>query len=273
MMSQNRTKLAGRDFQHLRTRFGLRSGVAGLPSDMNEPLIDEGRDPAVRPGYLVYSAKINESALACFLRCRCGCGAAGTISKRTFIDVYSNGVLVNMPSSALCCCWSDNARFVYFDKWGLGTPQEVGVCNPAPYCCPHCCNLCGDTIGFKRAVGCPLNIGHWAYVCGCCCPLDVFVGLEKGEGLILAGKINEAKEKFIANGNKSPPYPRSGLMMGEPEPTASGGMMGMAPGKAKEMLEAKKGMLIGKASGFLPPGAAGMLASATAEKSGEADLL
>jgi hypothetical protein len=158
----------------------------------------------MQPGYLVYTAKMDESGLACFWRSRCAFCGAEELSKRTFIDVYSNGVLISTPQACMCCV-CDNARFTYFDKWSLGEATKVGCCQPCPWWCPHCFDLCGETMGFKKSCGCPSNILHYAYSCCCCCTVDVLVGLDRGQGDVLSGQINAAKARFHAAGNRSPP--------------------------------------------------------------------
>ena len=168
--------------------------------------VDPGRDKACLPGYLVHSAQMNEENLICYMRACCFCVSAEEVARRTFVDVYSNGVLLNVPKACCCCIWSDDAKFVYYDHFRLGEATDVGVCNPCPYCCPHACGCCGETLGFKKSCGCPTGAGHWACVmCLCVCPVDVLAGLETGQGAILADQIKRARARFEAAGNQNPP--------------------------------------------------------------------
>lgn len=183
--------------------------------------LDMSRAPALQPGYLVYSAKLDQEKLKCYWCSRCECCASDELSRRTVLDVYSNGLMTNVPVPCCCFCSFDNARFMYFDKFPLGTPMKVGCCTPCPFWCPHCFECCGETIGFYKSCGCPTFAFHWAYLCAgyglcCCCALDVFVGLAPGQADIVTAQIAAAKAQFHAAGNQSPP--RVVVMQGPPQP-------------------------------------------------------
>jgi len=190
--------------------------------------VDPGRTKACLPGYLVHSAQMNEDKLICYMRACCFCCSAEDVARRTFVDVYSNGVLVNVPKACCCCIWSDDAKFIYFDQFRLGEPIDVGCCSPCPYPCPHACGCCGETLGFKKCCGCPTGVGHWSCTGGlllapflcvfalCICPLDVIAGFEDGQAAILVDQIKRARARFEAAGNQNPPMAVAPPMMGGP---------------------------------------------------------
>jgi hypothetical protein len=181
--------------------------------------LDPGRTKACLPGYLVHSAQMNEESLICYMRACCFCISAEDVARRTFVDVYSNGILVNVPKACCCCIWSDDAKFVFYDRFKVGDATTVGCCSPCPHCCPHACGCCGETLGFKKCIGCPSGIGHWASSFGCCCVIDVIAGLEQGQAPILADQIQKARARFEAAGNQSPPM----MVMAPPPPMQQGG--------------------------------------------------
>lgn len=168
-------------------------------------VLDPLRAPTCQPGRLVYCSKIDHEKLACFYKCCCFCSTEQVV-KRTFVDVYTNGVLMNTPAGCCCCCWADRATMWYYDNPRVfGQPIVGGCCDPFPYFCPHCFGCCGDTLIFKRGCGCPNYLGHCqGVVCGCCCPIDIIFGLREGEALMLKRCIDETAMQFrMTMGNAS----------------------------------------------------------------------
>ena len=168
---------------------------------------DLERHPAVQPGQLLYSAKIDRGSLKCFYRCcQLNC-CPSTQAARTFMDVYEEGVLVNIPCALCgCCCARDfGAMLFWADPMFTSEAQKGGCCSPCPYPCPHACNCCGETLILKSGCcGLPTRTLHWS----CCflvfCPIDVFAGLQTGEASRLAHEINEAKKRSFTGGPRIP---------------------------------------------------------------------
>jgi len=178
-------------------------------------LPDIGRHPTLIPGRLVYSARMDRDKLACFYRTCLYC-ATEAVTKRSILDVYSNGIMMNLPIGCCCCCWQDRGSFFWFDNNVVFGEPEVAECFANPrfilaglfgcpfYWCPHCCGICGESILFTRSCGCPNGIGH---VNGlgpcCCCPIDVVYGLAQGEAQQLKGIIMNTLINFRMNGGGS----------------------------------------------------------------------
>ena len=166
---------------------------------------DPTRDPVTTPGQIIYSAQIARDKVEC-LYC-CAICVKQRAAARYNIDVYSNGVLYNEPVTCCCCCLKDSNGFSYFDHavFNSGAAQVTGCCKPFPNWCPHCFNLCGESIFLPLpcCVGPGCQPPGWGYLPGCCCMnYAVLGGLRDGEGMNLATQINNAKALFVANGNK-----------------------------------------------------------------------
>lgn len=155
---------------------------------------DPHRHFSCQPGRLIYSAKFDHNALAQFYKCN-NCYCSTDVVNRTYADVYSNGVLVNAPR-ACCCCWKDHARLMHFDDvLFMDTPVVGGCCTPYPHCCPHFCDLFGETLVFRSGPAqYPSQFAHCAGQG--CCPIEVLLGLPLGEGLILSSHLQNALFAF-----------------------------------------------------------------------------
>ena len=177
---------------------------------------DMERHPAVQPGQLLYSAKLDRGSLKCYYRCcQCNC-CPSTQAARTFMDVYEEGVLVNIPTALCgCICARDHGTMLFWaDPMFTSDATKGGCCTPFPYCCPHACNCCGETVILKSGCcGCPSYGLHWPCVACCFCPVDVFAGLKAGEAEAVAHHINEAKKKSFTGG---PPIPSGAPMVAAP---------------------------------------------------------
>jgi len=163
--------------------------------------VDADRHPTCQPGKIVYSAQMDYDKLMWLYRCQCNCAVdKEAVVARNFVDVYDNMVMSNAPGA--CCCGliaCDKIGGFYFDR-DMPEPIAGGCCSPFPWCCPHHCNFCGETLAFKRCCGCPSFVGHWAYLGPCClCPTDVIAGLKENEAAKLAAKIKDAQAAFRAN--------------------------------------------------------------------------
>lgn len=179
---------------------------------------DRERDPRLQPGKLIYSAKFDRDRLKCFYKCQCICLNNDVLVKRTFLDVYEEGVLFNAPC-AVCCglCWSDRANFAFWGtKFLKGEPKKAGVCSPFPYCCPHCFNCCGETVAFPLGtfkICIPEVDGHWCCMIPLCCiilfPAVMITGLRDGEGDSLQTRLNGASAAAKARGEAGLAFPTS----------------------------------------------------------------
>lgn len=172
------------------------------------------RMPHMVPGQLKYSAKMNLAALEKFYCWNCMCPVKGAMARRTYVDVYSTGVQTNTPKGCCCCFWCDNAVYLHYDDKRVGdTWGQAGCCKPFPWCCPHLCNCCGETLYVNQCFACcapgyPLFAGHcfgclgyiiFAYgkIYPCCvmAKYDTWYGLEPGEATKVAAEIELAKRE------------------------------------------------------------------------------
>lgn len=168
---------------------------------------DPRRNQFCQPGQLIYSAKMDPSGIACFHRCVRGqCCCLENIVSRTFVDVYSNGVLLSTPFR-MCYCDCDHATMAYYDRrMFTDAVVEAGCCRPCPYFCPHVCGLFGDALAFPGGCcGYPdSNAGHCFVSMGCFFPVFLMYGLAPGEGLATAMIINNEIAKFRSGPYKEP---------------------------------------------------------------------
>jgi len=162
---------------------------------------DPGRNRMVQPGTLLYSAKMDRSSLKCYYCLQCYWCSEGLLA-RTVLDVYTQGILVNVPSGKMCCCSRDNGQFVFYDDPMFGRlPTKAGCCEPFPFWCPHGCGCCGEALALKSS-GCtsPRWVGHWwCAIALCipfctvgCCAADIFAGLADGEADLVASVLQTA---------------------------------------------------------------------------------
>ena len=169
---------------------------------------DPTRNRNVEPGVLLYSAKMNRDSLKCYY-CLNLYWCSGNLLSRTILDVYSQGVLMNVPAGKFCCCSEDDGRFIFYDDEPFSNPPvKAGCCDPFPFFCPHFCGCCGEVVAL-RSGGCtaPRGVGHW--YCSCmiylvfckfgCCSSDMFAGLADGEAdrvVAVLQKAMQAAKKF-----------------------------------------------------------------------------
>jgi len=161
------------------------------------------RAPHMVPGQLKYSAKMDLAALEKFYCCHCMCPVKNAMARRTYIDVYSTGVQTNAPMGCCCCFWCDNAVYLHYDDKRLGDVWgQAGCCKPFPWCCPHLCNCCGETLFVHQcfaccAPACPLMAGHHfgciPFYCASCSKFDTWYGLQPGEATQVASEVELAK--------------------------------------------------------------------------------
>lgn len=170
--------------------------VAGMDIDF-----DTTRHVSCHPGRLLYSAKLDRDVLSCYYRALLFCYPEELVN-RTYLDVYSNGVLANVPKGCCCCLSTDDGRFVHYDHSMFTSPPVAGgCCNPAPHPCMHCFNLCGETLVFRSGmfgmpIGCPVGLFHGWEMCWIFCPVDVLCGLKAGEGDKLQSVLKVALDNF-----------------------------------------------------------------------------
>lgn len=171
---------------------------------------DEGRHAATYPGTVVYTAQLDREKLKCFYRCHYHCCNLDYLVSRAYLDVYTNGIGINLPIGCFCCCAWDDAKFIYYDNPDLFRSgleiTEGGCCKPFGHWCPHCCNCCGPTLVFKQGCCCPSGLLHWGAPGPCLtCPIDVLSGFkEGGEAQRTADRITAAREAFVRNGDVLP---------------------------------------------------------------------
>ena len=166
---------------------------------------DDRRHPVCRHGQIVYSARIdNKKILMCQRVALCAWCASKDVAERTFLDVFSNAVVVNAAFSYCCCMYCDNVRTVYFDRPPFrDAVTPASCCNPFPHPCLHCCGICGDALVFRGGIhGCPeLGVGHCCgYVGMCFFPFNIFYGLASGEAEKTAIIINRQVTQFRTSG-------------------------------------------------------------------------
>lgn len=176
----------------------------GTINTYGEVFNDERRVATLQPGHLVYSVKLDQKKVECHYCCNkpyCyGCLWCGkeTAAARTFMDIYTNGIVNNAPEGSCFMCWQNSGRFVSFDDTRFSNVGKAGCCTPFPWCCPHWCNCCGEVIYLKRGCACcmdqcPTGFGHEQICCPIglglfsCCIVELFYGLPEGE----AGKVDE----------------------------------------------------------------------------------
>ena len=160
------------------------------------------REPMCKPGQLVYCAKMDQDSLEKIYCCMFLCPVQKVLANRTFVDVYTNGLLTNVPGGCCLCFWLDRTNFLLWDDKRIGTLGKAGFCKPFPWCCPHACGCCGDALYFNKPFGCCLNglptfTGHCAcvaFLCCCsCCITDIILGLKDGEANKLTEQIDKAR--------------------------------------------------------------------------------
>jgi hypothetical protein len=172
---------------------------------------DPGRNNKCWPQQPIAAARFDREKIKCFYRCMCFCFNLEDLASRTYLDVYSNGILVNVPTACCCCCVKDSARFIFYDGKLFGRePSAAGCCNPFPYPCPNCFNVCGNVLAFRpgSCVGCPDGGMHGgAAICLACipvCPYDALCGLVEGEATRLSAIIMQQKTAFDISGKVVP---------------------------------------------------------------------
>ena len=160
------------------------------------------REAMCKPGALVYCAKMDQASLEKLYCCQFLCPVKKIMASRTFVDVYTNGLLTNVPQGFCCCFWLDKSNFLLWDDKRIGSMGKAGVCKPFPWLCPHACGCCGEALYLYKPFGCclqgcPTCAGHCSlFVWLCCCGLcvtDVIVGLQEGEGENLEAHIDKAR--------------------------------------------------------------------------------
>lgn len=173
------------------------------------PLIaeDSRRFPVCRNGQLVYSSPIDNGKVMCLQRCcRCALFASDVVAQRTFVDIYTNAVVVNSAWSFCCCMFCDNVRTLYFDRPPFTDPvTPAACCNPFPHPCLHCFGLCGEGLVFKGGIhGCPeLGFGHlFGWVGMCFFPFNIVYGLPPGEAHKTCAIINKQVAEFRTSGGQ-----------------------------------------------------------------------
>ena len=60
------------------------------------------------------------------------CPSASTMASRSFVDVYTNGVMTNAPMGSCCCCWCDRLSFVIGDDKRISSMGVAGQPGPTP---------------------------------------------------------------------------------------------------------------------------------------------
>eukprot|EP01060_Flectonema_neradi_P019289 TRINITY_DN2634_c0_g1_i6.p1 TRINITY_DN2634_c0_g1~~TRINITY_DN2634_c0_g1_i6.p1 ORF type:complete len:194 (+),score=33.37 TRINITY_DN2634_c0_g1_i6:64-645(+) len=160
------------------------------------------RETMCKPGSLVYCAKMDQEKLEKLYCCQFLCPVKKVMASRTFVDVYTNGLLTNVPAGCACCFWLDKTNFLLWDDKRIGSLGKAGCCKPFPWLCPHCCGCCGEALYMNKAFGCclqgcPTFAGHcsmviYCIVCGLCAT-DVILGLKEGEGVELEQNIEKAR--------------------------------------------------------------------------------
>jgi len=185
------------------------------------------RVPMTNAGQLVYQARIDQQKLEC-LYCMLQCAICNkeAVARRSFIDVYTNGVMTNTPTVTGCCMQMDRTNFMFFDDPRMGSSGKAGCCTPAPHPCPHCCECCGEVFYFNRCFGCclpdcmPIGMGN-SSMClflGCCsCGItDLFCGLAPGEAEKLNSVIVNARAGNYTLLQYPPLLRNSANVMGDP---------------------------------------------------------
>lgn len=171
---------------------------------------DVRRHPSLNPGSLLYSAQIDDESIHCFYCSHFQCLANRELAAaRTFLDVYSNAVVMNTPRK-ICFGFfqCDNTSISFYDQAMFRfNPVKGGCCTPSPYLCTHCCNCCGETLVFRGGnCGFPRFNGHCSpAIFFCFCPLDIFIGLRKGESEKVIGVVHSALQTF-RDGAPKPRY-------------------------------------------------------------------
>jgi len=184
-----------------------------IEDKLNEPDCDGSfapdprRHKACYPGKLVYSAKVDDEKIVCFYRWLCQCLPPAAATTRTFVDIYTNAVVINAPSVACCCCAQDNSRILFFDQSPYAKPaQKTGCCDPLPYCCAQgVAGQCGEVVALPGpTVGCPsIGFGHLFGMVFCCLlPVNFICGLKEGEAQKTADAINKEVAKYRESGGK-----------------------------------------------------------------------
>eukprot|EP00744_Colponema_vietnamica_P001520 GILI01002507.1.p1 GENE.GILI01002507.1~~GILI01002507.1.p1 ORF type:complete len:233 (+),score=27.37 GILI01002507.1:45-701(+) len=175
-------------------------------------LPDARRNAKYQPGLLLHSAALDQSGLEClycsatfpFFCCK------ETLAKASYLDVYSNGVLIAKPRVFCCfgvCTQTSIGVFHHFDDpivFGE-TAVKGEMCAPFPFLCVDCFSLCGEAL-VMRGSSCSgvslfahanqYSTPSWLGCCACMCPISVMYGLAPGEALKTAGVINQAVSVF-----------------------------------------------------------------------------
>ena len=164
---------------------------------------DPARNRNLDPGVLLYSAKMNRDSLKFYYFMRLY-WCSGPLLERTMLDVYSQGILMNVPEGRFCCCSEDAGRFIFYDDEPFSNPPiKAGCCDPSPFLCPHCFGFCGEVVAL-RSGGCaaPREVGHW--YCSFMINLilykfgyrssDMFAGLADGEADRVVAVIHRAMQ-------------------------------------------------------------------------------
>lgn len=163
---------------------------------------DARRAVICQPGHLVYSAKVDQGKLECYLCCAyCMLCAKTQAAQRSYLDVYTNGILTNTPYGG-CCAFQDRGFFFHYDDIRVGKSGQAGCCKPFPYMCPHGCGCCGDVFYTYRCCvfgfcPFPLGWGHSWLFCPfgffSCFLTDLFCGLKEGEAATLSEIIERTR--------------------------------------------------------------------------------
>jgi len=168
--------------------------------------MDFPRHPMTMPGRLLYSALQDQSkteGVYCWWSCM-AC-VKGQMARRTYLDIYSNGVHTNVPRGFLCCCWYDDPHFLHWDDARLtgSTFGKAGCCKPCPWCFAGGCGCCGEVVYMHQCFSCctkacPTCAGNHecCIPCGMCAlsKCQVFCGLQPGEAEKVAEQMKAAKD-------------------------------------------------------------------------------
>ena len=78
--------------------------MALVQTHMQEVFEDDRRAPTCQPGHYVTSARVDQSKLECLYCCQCMLVAKKDMAARSYMDIYTNGTLTNIPFGSCCCC-------------------------------------------------------------------------------------------------------------------------------------------------------------------------
>eukprot|EP00744_Colponema_vietnamica_P001959 GILI01003161.1.p1 GENE.GILI01003161.1~~GILI01003161.1.p1 ORF type:complete len:247 (+),score=73.07 GILI01003161.1:69-743(+) len=191
-------------------------------------VIDGHRNAKYIPGQLIHTVNLDQQALECLFctaTCPCCCYKE-VLARATYMDVYTNGVIIGKPR--FCCCFGANSEtsigiFHHFDDFVVFNDNVVKgeLCAPFPFCCVDRFGLCGEAIVMRGRCLTGTSFFGMANECNtpsllpcvtCCCPISVMYGLVPGEADRVSQVINQAVTEF-KNGNWAR-EPRVAVSMG-----------------------------------------------------------